>query len=82
MSYGNAYMWNLEKWYRWTYFQGRNRDPDIEYGYVDFGVSISTVQHKELSSVLCSDPDELNEGVWVGGIKSRANTKLIHFIAQ
>ena len=22
----NAYMWNLEKWYRWTYFQGRNRD--------------------------------------------------------
>ena len=34
---GNAYMWNLEKWYRWTYFQGRNRDPDIEYGYVDLG---------------------------------------------
>jgi len=49
---------------------------------VDFGVSISTVQHKELSSVLCGDPDELNEGVWVGGIKSRANIKLIHFIAQ
>ena len=28
-------MWNLEKWYRWTYFQGRNRDTDIENGHVD-----------------------------------------------
>ena len=23
-----AYMWNLEKWYRWTYLQSRNRDTD------------------------------------------------------
>jgi len=23
-------MWNLEKWYRSTYFQGRNRDTDAE----------------------------------------------------
>ena len=26
----NTHMWNLEKWYRWTYFQGRNRDSNIE----------------------------------------------------
>ena len=26
MSYINLYMWNLEKWYKWTYFQGRNWD--------------------------------------------------------
>ena len=25
-----AYMWNLEKWYRRTYFQGRSRDTDVE----------------------------------------------------
>ena len=25
-----AYMWNLEKWYRWTGLQGRNRDTDVE----------------------------------------------------
>ena len=25
----NAYIWNLEKWYRLTYFQGRNRDADV-----------------------------------------------------
>ena len=28
--YISAYMWNLEKWYRWTYLQGRNRDADRE----------------------------------------------------
>ena len=30
MSYTNAYIWDLEKWYRRTYVQGRNRDRDIE----------------------------------------------------
>ena len=30
ISYINAYMWNLEKWYRWTGLQGRNRDTDVE----------------------------------------------------
>ena len=29
ISYINAYMWNLEKWYRWTGLQGRNRDTDV-----------------------------------------------------
>ena len=28
MPYINAYIWNLEKWYWWTYLQGRNRDTD------------------------------------------------------
>ena len=37
ISYINAYMWNLEKWSWWTYFQGRSRDPDIENRYVDPG---------------------------------------------
>ena len=26
----NAYMWNLENWYWWTYLQGRNGNTDIE----------------------------------------------------
>ena len=33
--YINAYIWNPEKWYRWTYLQGRNRYVDIEKGLVD-----------------------------------------------
>ena len=35
--YINADMWNLEKWYSWTYFQGRNRNADVENGRVDMG---------------------------------------------
>ena len=30
-------MWNLEKWYRRSYFQGKNRDIDIENRCVDTG---------------------------------------------
>ena len=30
-------MWNLEKWYRLTYLQGRNRDTDVEKECVDMG---------------------------------------------
>ena len=35
ISYINAYMWNLEKWYRWTSLQGRNRDTDVENKRMD-----------------------------------------------
>ena len=35
ISYINAYMWNLEKGYRWTYPHGRNRDAGIENGHAD-----------------------------------------------
>ena len=31
----NAYIWNLEKWYWWTYLQGRNRDSGIENRLMD-----------------------------------------------
>ena len=31
-------MWPLEKWYRWTCLQGRNRDTDVGNGHVDTGV--------------------------------------------
>ena len=30
MLYNIAYMWNLEKLYRWTYLQNRNRNTDAE----------------------------------------------------
>ena len=31
----NAYMWDLEKWYRGTYLQSRNRDTDVENKHTD-----------------------------------------------
>ena len=30
-SYINAHLWNLEKQYRWTYLQGRNRDTENKH---------------------------------------------------
>ena len=30
ISYIIAYMWNLEKWCKWSYLQSRNRDTDVE----------------------------------------------------
>ena len=35
ISYNNAYMWNLEKWYRWSYLQSRIRDIDVENKCMD-----------------------------------------------
>ena len=34
MLYINAQIWNLEKWYRRAYLEGRNRDIDAENGQV------------------------------------------------
>ena len=33
--YNITNMWNLKKWYEWTYLQSRNRDKDVEnkHGY-------------------------------------------------
>ena len=30
ISYDIAYMWNLKKWYKWTYLQNRNRVTDVK----------------------------------------------------
>ena len=35
ISYINPYMWNLEKWYRWTSLQDGNRDTDVENKRMD-----------------------------------------------
>ena len=32
--YINACIWNLEKWYWWTYLRGRNGGTDVENGLV------------------------------------------------
>ena len=37
MLYVNAYMWNLEKWYRGTYLRGWNKDADVEKRCVGTG---------------------------------------------
>ena len=34
-KYINTYIWNLEKWYRWTSLQGRNRYTDVQNKHMD-----------------------------------------------
>ena len=34
----NAYLWNLEKWYRGNFLQGSNREAVIENGCADLGL--------------------------------------------
>ena len=38
LIYINTCMWNLKKWYWWTYLQSRNRDADGENRFVDSGM--------------------------------------------
>ena len=38
--YNIACMWNLEKCYRWTYLQSRNRDMDVENKFMDTKVGV------------------------------------------
>ena len=35
MSYINTFIWNLERWYWWTYLQGSNGNTDIENRLLD-----------------------------------------------
>ena len=35
ISYINTYMWNLEKWYRWSYLQSGSQVTDVENRRMD-----------------------------------------------
>ena len=64
-------MWNLEKWYRCSYLQSRNRDAvvenrgmdtEVEKGawveWGDYNQWEATVQLRKLNSMLCGDLNE------------------------
>ena len=35
ISYINAYIWNLGKWYTWYYLQSKNRDTEVQNKHLD-----------------------------------------------
>ena len=55
--YNIAYIWNLEKCYRWTYLQSKNRDTGIENGCMDTrGPKSSGINwdiEPDISALLC-----------------------------
>ena len=80
MLYINTHMWNLEKWYKWTSLQGRNRDTDVKnrcvdmrrvgraarlgWMYIHFVVSLLSCVLLFYDSVNCSLPDFFVHGYW------------------
>ena len=47
MSYTNAYIQNLEKWYQRIYLQGSNGETDIENKLMDMGRAEEMVRYME-----------------------------------
>ena len=50
-------MWTLEKWYRFPtvlYFHIRNRDADLEKGYVDTGQGVGLIRKLGLTYTINS----------------------------
>ena len=62
------YMWNPEKWYRWTYLQGRNRGTDVEKRYVDTEGEAEGGTDWEIRTDIST----------LSGVGQRANGKLPH----
>ena len=52
----NTNMGNLEKWYWWTYLEGRNRDADIENRLVDTAGEREGGRNWESSTEICTLP--------------------------
>ena len=40
LSYTDAYIWNLKRWYWWTYLQGNNSEADMENRLMDTGSGV------------------------------------------
>ena len=43
-------MWNLEKWYRWSYLKSRNRDTDIVNKYIDIKGGLGSGMNCEIGT--------------------------------
>ena len=66
MSHINAYIWNPDKQYWWTYLQGRNRDTDAENGHVD--PMREGGMKGERNTDICTLPDALAQGAQPGAL--------------
>ena len=60
----NAYKWNLERWYWLTYWQGRNRDADMENRLMDTAVEGEGGTSWESSVETCALPYVKLDSQW------------------
>ena len=76
ISYINAYIWNLERWYWWTYLQGSNGDADTENSY---GLSIRRrgwdelrEDHGNIYITMCEIDSQWEFALWCRKLKPSA----------
>ena len=71
--YSNAYIWNLEKWYRRIYLQGSNGETDIENRLMDMGRGEERVRYgktnMETYITICKIDSQQEFAVWLRKLK-------------
>ena len=70
ISYINAYIWNLEKYYWWTDFQGRNEDADIEQTCRHSGGRRKWDEYIETYITMCKTASQWEFAVWHRELKT------------
>ena len=74
--YINACVWNLEKWYWWTYLQGSNGDTDIQNRLVDTvgegEGGMNWEQYGNIYITICKTASQWKFAVWRRELKSGA----------
>ena len=62
ISYINAYIWNLERWYCWTYLQGGNGDVDRDL-WTHWGNSMEThaLSHAKQPAGICCNSESADQ---------------------
>ena len=73
----NAHIWNLERWYWWTYLQGSSGDTDTEKVLVDMGQGGKGGTNQEIGIKTCTLPhvnldSQWKFSVWHRELKSSA----------
>ena len=58
-----THMWHIERWYRWVYLQGRNRDADVGNRYADMAWGVGGTNWKIQSSSVTQQV-QLFEAPW------------------
>ena len=74
----NTYIWNLERWYWWTYFQGSIGDTDRENTLVDTvrgrrGWDEWREQHGNIYTNICKIDSQWKFAIWLRGLNWRCS---------
>ena len=82
VSYTDAYVWNLERWYWWIYLQGSNGETDIENRLMDTGGGeeregeMYGENNMEIHNTICKTDSQWEFVVWLRDLKQGLHNKI------